>query len=190
MRRLLAIALAAASLSAGGAAQAATAATTRPEDVATQQDFIKRVNDYYTLRNKLGANDTKQSESAAEVANNQDQLAAKVRQQRAKAKHEDIFTDKVEELFRREIKASYRGGNGSRIETSLNHAEPTPKIELRVNAKYPSSLPLQSTPPTLLQNLPRLPKGLEYRVVGRDLILYDSATNLIVDYIHEAMPSR
>lgn len=174
----------------GVPAQQTTAPMTRPEDVATQQDFMKRVNDYYSLRNRLGANDTKQTESAAEVANRQKDLAAKVRQQRANAKHEDIFTDKVEELFRREIKASYRGGNGTRIEKSLAHAEPTPKIELRVNAMYPSSLPLQSTPPTLLQNLPRLPKGIEYRVVGRDLILYDSATNLIVDYIHDALPKQ
>ena len=190
MIRALAIALISVTLSAGGAAQQASAPMTRPEDVATQQEFTKRVNDYYALRNKLGGNDTQQTASAAEVANRQDQLAAKVRAQRVNAKHEDIFTDKVEELFRREIKASYRGGNGARIESSLHHAEPMPKIALRVNAKYPSNLPLQSTPPTLLQNLPRLPKGLEYRVVGRDLILYDSATNLIVDYIHEALPSR
>jgi hypothetical protein len=72
----------------------------------------------------------------------------------------------------------------------LAHAEPLPKMKLQVNAKYPEQAPLQSTPPTILMNLPRLPKGLEYRFVGRDLILYDSATNLIVDYLHEALPSR
>jgi hypothetical protein len=190
MMRSLAISLVVAAMCLGSAAQQATAPMTRPEDAATQQDFMKRVDQYYALRNKLGGNDTQQTNSAAAATNKQAELATKVRQQRASAKHEDIFTDKVEELFRREIRASYRGGNGVRIQKSLNHGEPTPKIALRVNAQYPSSLPLQSTPPTLLQNLPRLPKGLEYRVVGRDLILYDSATNLIVDYIHEALPSR
>jgi hypothetical protein len=164
--------------------------TARPDDAATQADFESRISKYYDLRNKLGAKDTQQTDSAQAVRSRQQQLAAEVQKQRAAAKHEDIFSDKITELFKRQLKASYRGGNGARITTSLAHAEPMPKMQLQVNAAYPEHAPLQSTPPTILQNLPRLPKGLEYRFVGRDLILYDSATNLIVDYIHEALPSR
>ena len=40
-------------------------------------------------------------------------------------------------------------------------------------------------PPSLLLNLPKLPKELEYRFVGRELILRDIAANLIVDVIPE-----
>jgi hypothetical protein len=58
-----------------------------------------------------------------------------------------------------------------------------------VNAAYPATLPLQSTPPTLLLNLPRLPKELEYRIVGRDMALHDTVTNLIVDFIPNAIPA-
>jgi len=171
-------------------AQTPLTANVRADDIATQEDFVSRVSKYYDLRNKLGAKDTQQTNSAQEVKSRQDQLAAKVREQRANAKHEDIFSDRITELFKRQLQSSYRGGNGARITTSLAHAEPMPKMKLQVNAAYPEQAPLQSTPPTILQNLPRLPKGLEYRFVGRDLILYDSATNLIVDYIHEALPSR
>jgi hypothetical protein len=35
----------------------------------------------------------------------------------------------------------------------------------------------------LLDVLPRLPEELEYRFVGRDLILRDVKANLIVDFI-------
>ena len=61
-------------------------------------------------------------------------------------------------------------------------------MRVAVNHKYPPSVPLQSTPPTLLVNLPQLPPGLEYRVVGHHLVLMDSKANLIVDYIPNAIP--
>ena len=95
-------------------AQTPVAANIRPEDGATQQDFESRVSKYYDLRNKLGGKDTQQTNSAQEVKSRQDQLAAKVREQRATAKHEDIFSDKITELFKRQLKSSYRGGNGAR----------------------------------------------------------------------------
>ena len=62
---------------------------------------------------------------------------------------------------------------------------------LQVNANYPDGLPLQSMPPSLLLNLPRLPKELEYRFVGRELILRDTQANLIVDVIPDlSMPQK
>ena len=42
-------------------------------------------------------------------------------------------------------------------------------------------------PPLLLQALPRLPDDLEYRFMGRDLIIRDGRTNLIVDYLSDVM---
>jgi hypothetical protein len=189
MKRMIFV-LCLAGLTMTGWAQERVAAGTRPEDAATQRDFQSRVSKYYDLRNKLGAGDTKQTESVQEVKSRQEELAKRVQQQRSTAKHGDIFSDEIRELFKRNLRATYRGKNGTRIETSLSHSEPLPKLELHVNQVYPQGVPLQSTPPTILMNLPRLPKGLEYRFVGRDLILYDSATNLIVDYLHEALPSR
>jgi hypothetical protein len=38
-------------------------------------------------------------------------------------------------------------------------------------------------------NLPRLPKDLEYRIMGHDLALHDIGPNLIVDFIPGAIPS-
>ena len=47
---------------------------------------------------------------------------------------------------------------------------------------------MQSTPPTLLANLPKLPAELEYRIVDRELVLLDTKANLIVDLLPNALP--
>jgi hypothetical protein len=61
-------------------------------------------------------------------------------------------------------------------------------IQLKVNRSYPVEVPLQTTPPSLLQNLPKLPPELEYRVVGKALVLRDVNANLIVDFLPNALP--
>jgi hypothetical protein len=71
---------------------------------------------------------------------------------------------------------------------SLRRAEPVHGVALKVNGTYPQGVPLQSTPPTVLLHLPRLPKELEYRIVGHDFALHDTVTNLIVDFIPNAIP--
>ena len=53
---------------------------------------------------------------------------------------------------------------------------------------YPDGTPLSAVPPGLLRKLPVLPPELDYRFVGRDLILRDVDANIIVDYVLEAAP--
>jgi Cu-Zn family superoxide dismutase len=43
-------------------------------------------------------------------------------------------------------------------------------------------------PASVLLALPRLPPGLEYRIVGRDLLLLDQPADVIVDFIRNAVP--
>jgi hypothetical protein len=80
-----------------------------------------------------------------------------------------------------------RDGNQTRVQASLKRAEPV-QWKLRVNDSFPAHLPLQSTPPTVLANLPKLPPELEYRVVGHGLVLRDVDANLVIDYIAAAIP--
>jgi hypothetical protein len=58
-----------------------------------------------------------------------------------------------------------------------------------VNVTYPEGAALATVPPLILNRLPPLPDGIEFRFMGRDLILRDSNANLIVDFIHEAAPT-
>ncbi len=53
---------------------------------------------------------------------------------------------------------------------------------------YPPTLPLATFPANLLKALPELPKELEYRMVGRDLILRDVTGNVIVDILSNVFP--
>jgi hypothetical protein len=78
------------------------------------------------------------------------------------------------------------GADGEHIRESLRSSEPV-RIKLRINEAYPSNIPLQSTPPTLLMNLPKLPPESDYRLMGRDLVLRDAKTNLIVDIVPNAI---
>ena len=58
---------------------------------------------------------------------------------------------------------------------------------LKVNAMYPPDTPLPSTPPQVLMNLPNLPEQLEYRIVGKNLIIRDVEANIVVDFVPNAI---
>ncbi len=60
-------------------------------------------------------------------------------------------------------------------------------VKFKVNGPYPDAEPLSTVPPNVLASLPQLPPDLEYRFVGKHLILRDSRANLVVDYIANAI---
>ena len=151
-------------------------------------DFGDRIRKYLEARQNAGGA-PKPAKEPEKLVDHRKQTAAKLRAERTDAKRGDIFTPEIAGYFRRQITATFAGPEGPKIRASLRRAEPVPSIVLKVNAAYPATLPLQSTPPTLLLNLPRLPKELEYRIVGRDMALHDTVTNLIVDFIPNAIPA-
>jgi len=65
---------------------------------------------------------------------------------------------------------------------------PRARVKLVVNAPYPEGAPFSSVPASLLAKLPKLPEELGYRFVGRDLILLDTAAQLVVDFIRREVP--
>jgi len=158
-----------------------------PDDAQIVKDFEARVTAYCDLVKQAGP--TKQTDSPSKLAQTRQQLAEKVQAARPGAKQGDLFTPEAAAYFRRQIAATLAGHDGAKIRASLRHAEPVQNVPLQVNTRYPQSAPLQSTPPTLLLNLPRLPRELQYRIVGRALVLYDVGADLIVDYIPGAVVS-
>jgi hypothetical protein len=113
-----------------------------------------------------------------------------LQQARSNAKQGDIFTPEVAPVFRKLLHSTMTGPNGRKIQASLSHAEPVGPRDLSVNGVFPnlSGQPFQSVPPTLLLNLPVLPKGLEYRITGHTLSLRDADANMVVDYLPDALP--
>ncbi len=158
------------------------AAAQPKDDSVTVKAFEDHVNNYMSLK-KSQKVAPKQTASPDQLAQQKKEAREKVHEVRPAARQGEIFTPDVAAYFKRQIQATLHGPEGQKIQASLRHAEPVPDIKLEVNEKYPDNLPLQSTPPSLLLNLPQLPKGLQYRVVGSSLVLYDETTNLIVDFI-------
>lgn len=151
------------------------------------QGFEARVNKYLELRKNEAGSAPRPTDSPEKLSGNQRQAAAKVQNRRPSAQG-DIFTPQIAAYIRQKIAAALAGPAGANTRASLRHAEPVSGVKLTVNQEYPQGLPLQSMPPTLLQVLPRLPKELEYRIVGRNLVLHDTVPNLVVDFVPDAIP--
>jgi hypothetical protein len=159
-----------------------------PNDNGAVKDFQARVAKYIDVHKATGIA-KKPTDSPDKLAEQKQQAAEKIRESRPAAKQGDIFTPEIGAYFKKQIAATMQGPQGAKVRASLRRAEPLPNIHLEVNQRYPQNLPLQSTPPTLLLDLPRLPSGLQYRIVGSTLVLYDTASNLIVDLLPDAVPA-
>jgi hypothetical protein len=153
------------------------------------QDFQKRVDDFVRLEKNLakGLSATKPTTEPETILDRQHELAGKIRAARKQAKQGDIFTPDIAKEFRRLLALARQGQNDTHIKKSLERAEPV-RLTLHVNDAYPPDIPLQSTPPSILLNLPRLPPEVEYRIVGRTLVLRDIVANLVIDLIPDAVP--
>ena len=158
------------------------------DDAAVIKDFEARVTNYLDLRKKQAGSAPRSTNSSDKLANTQQESAAKIQAKRPAAQG-DIFTPEISRCLRRQIAATLGGPEGPKIRVSLHHAEPVRGLILKVNQTYPEGVPLQSTPPTVLLNLPPLPKDLEYRFIGRTLVLHDTVPNLIVDFLPGAIPA-
>ena len=162
-------------------------ATVREREEA-QRAFTARVNDYIELRTSLdrGVPTVKPGDASTGRADQvQETMAARIQVARRAARVGDIFGSEgafIKQTIERDTKV--RG-----MRDAFNAMQEVPaKSPPAVNAVYPESAALATVPPLILVNLPRLPDGLEYRFMGRDLILRDREANVIVDFVPRAVP--
>ena len=159
-------------------------------DAQLQQDFKKRVDEYLELHKRLEKHGPplKKKEDPATIKASQEALAKSIRAARATAKQGELFTPEIAKLFRRLMYPEVKGPDAAATKKILKEDAPPPAaIPLKVNAEYPDSAALPTVPPNLLANIPQLPEELEYRIVGKNLILRDVHANIIVDYIPQAI---
>ena len=159
------------------------------EPPAAVREFSVRVNHYLEERKLQAGTSPRPTKSAQKLIETREHMRARLQAARVRAKQGDIFTPTISAYLRKQIAEAFRGPAGARILASLRRAEPV-DLHLAVNQPYPEGIPLQSMPPTLLMKLPKLPKELEYRIVGRNLILLDAAPNLVVDILPDALPRK
>lgn len=174
----------------GGGGTAARQDKVHP-DAAILQDFQRRIEAYMKLRGKAdnGAPKMKETPDPAKIKAAQEALRTQIRAARANAKHGDVFTPDVQKLFRRLLAPEVKGPDGAETKKTIKDDAPAPgTIPFKVNAAYPEGQPLPTVPPDVLARLPKLPEQLEYRIVGKHLILRDVDPNLIVDFMPNAIP--
>jgi hypothetical protein len=166
-------------------AGAAAAQRTTEADVLRQ--YQKRIDAYMELHSRIerASPPVSTADDPEKIRVSQKAMAAKIRAERPKATQGAIFTPETRTVFRHRIKAELDGPNGADIRRKIDSEAPSP-IPLRVSMEYPAGWPLASMPPTILAALPKIPEDLEYRFVGRDLILRDVHANLIIDFIKDA----
>ena len=176
---------------------AALAGVAAPPDSAALRSFEERTAAYVKLRNHCAARLPRLPKSATpeQIQQHDAALLAAVQEARKGAKQGDIFTPAVRPLFVSVLRDQFRGPKKEKLKASIEEGNPTGEKApgevtpaVAVNAVYPKNAPLSTMPPSLLLRLPELPKDLDYRFVGRTLILRDAQANLIVDFIREAVP--
>ena len=160
-------------------------------DSLVAKDLTDRISAYVDLRKKAQGkvNPQKPTNSAEKIDDQEKYLAQEIKTARQDAKQGEIFTPDATALLRKLLKSSFNSADGGKVRASLRRAEPVSTVSLKINGEYPSTVPVQSMPPSVLMNLPRLPKEVEYRIVGRDLILLDVGTNLVIDIAPGVVPS-
>jgi hypothetical protein len=161
---------------------------------ATAQDdakeFQTQIDKYVTIHKKavgevppIGKDVT----DPALIAKHEKQVADAIRALRPNAKQGEIFTPGVSRMITATIKQKMNSNPDAKAtvlgEGNPRSGESAPAVTLAVNAPYPTAAPLSSVPPSVLMALPTLPKELEFRFVGRNLILRDTNANMIVDVV-------
>jgi hypothetical protein len=161
-------------------------------DAAALADFKVRVDNYADMHKTLAKGNAKRQETAdpARISATKATLAARVQATRVSAKQGDVFTPAVRPVFRRLLASELKGEDAHDTKAVLkDDAPPTGAVPFKVNAKYPETLSLPTVPANVLLSLPPLPAPLEYRIVGRHLLLLDTAADLVVDYLLNVIPS-
>jgi len=192
----LRIAAAALALAAALGGAAAPDCLAQSEEQAPQgkqagfREFLAKVHQYDRLRAAAGSGvpSAGKKATAEQIEKHKTALAGKIQEARKEAKPGDIFTPDSQKAFRRAIDKAHSGKRAAKIDRTIVQGEPV-KLDLYVNKPYPEKIPLTTVPPTLLQHFPKLPKRIEYRVVGDDLVLEDTESNLVMDIFPGAFPN-
>jgi hypothetical protein len=163
---------------------------TANETAVALADFKKRVDAYAELHKELAKGSAKQRESTdpTKINDAQSALATKVQSARSQAKQGDLFTPAVRPIFRRLLAPELKGAEGRDTKAILEDDAPAPgTVPFKVNGKYPDAQPLPTVPANVLATLPELPAPLEYRIIGQHLVLLDTASGVIADYMLNAI---
>jgi hypothetical protein len=182
---------------AGAEAAPLPAPTQDPADPRAKAlgDFSRAVDAYVALHREAQATvpALRPGASASEVAAREQALAQALIRRRVSAKPGDIFTPTVKPLLAAIIQGYLNTPEAAPAKDKVEKENPrveTPAapLVLKVNAPYDGQASFSTVPAPLLLKLPTLPRELEFRFVGRHLVLRDTTANTIADYMLDVVP--
>ena len=158
-------------------------------DAAALATMNDRLKDYVAVHKKVEEELPKLPTDASpeQIDKHQRGFEARLRAARASAKQGDIFTPEAQAVIKRLLAAVFDGPEGKQLLSSILDENPA-GMKLTVNMRYPDSVPVSTMPPEVLQTLPKLSEDMEYRFIGRHLILLDAHSHVVADYIPDAIP--
>jgi hypothetical protein len=178
-------------LASTGAAQTRPTSQTDRQDTFRVQvwgyifaDFSARVQSYVDLRCRLERDSPRLtiSEDISEIRRVRRALARKIQAARHGAQEGDIFSPAISADFK-EVLASEMNDTTRAVIMDDNPGE----FVHEINGIYPDGSPYSTVPGSILAVLPALPDDVEYRFLGRHLILLDVRANVILDQIPNAI---
>jgi hypothetical protein len=166
---------------------AAEAARPAPLDSAWTS-FAASVDEYIKLRARISQElpPLMVTTKPGEISAASDAIAQAVQRANPRAPQGRFFTQQTAAEIRRRIDQYARSHDLTGV--IAPDAEERETVRgFNVYTRFPKDSVMQSMPPGLLAQLPPLPKLLEYRLVGRVLILRDTDAALVLDYLPDAV---
>ena len=125
---------------------------------------------------------------AQDIFESSNAMASALQTARATAHEGDIFTHEVAALLRKRV-ADALTARGllpeEMVAATLEEADDEAPLPV-VNGRFPWRRGAAMWP-CVIEALPQLPHELQYRLVGRDLVLVDTHADLIVDILRNAV---
>ena len=159
------------------------------EEAQALDRLQQRIKEYLALHDKLEATLPALPNDATpeQIDKHQRALGRLLQDARRDARPGDIFTKDVRGVIRGLMLRVFRGPDGAKLKASIMDENPG-RLQLTVNSRYPDTVPFSTVPPQVLAGLPTIPEELEFRFIGRTLILLDVHAHLIVDLIDNLVP--
>ena len=155
---------------------------------AAVKAFRDRADEYLQQQKDIakGLPPLKNTEDPAELTSREDELGKRIALARATAKPGEFIGKDLEPYVRAAIKKDWASRPADARQAVGEDLPPTSVA--KINAAYPKDQPLATVPASLLAALPPLPEGLEYRLVGRHLIIRDVTANLVIEVLPNVLP--
>jgi hypothetical protein len=156
---------------------------------AATLEFHKRIQAYLKIHNEAEGKvpNLKRTDDPVEISGREKALGEMIMTLRAGAQPGEIFAKEYQPYFIKIVQDDFKERSSADRKALVQELPKNMKVD--VNTVYPTTLPLATFPPKLLRKLPDLPPELEYRIVGRSLILRDVKANLIVDILRDVVPT-